>query len=376
VSRDPRPPGLVQEPADLAAAEAAVRAFGQGRIVLLLDDSGPTPRGVLVAAAESITTAVVNFMAVHGRGLICAAMPGERLQHLGIPMIGDDRPDDDESAGPAFAVTVDARAGTSSGTSAADRALTLRVLAAPDTRPRDLSRPGHIMPIRTARGGTLRRLAYPEATVDLTRMAGVPPVGATCEVLGPDGQMAGPDEVEKLARAHGLPLISLRTLALRRIAAEGLTWDGAWPPGPGVAASPARGEDRSAVPAPIPPVRAIAAVTVRVSDQQRALDFYVGKLGFVKRRDNQYGPGGRWIEVGLPGSEVTLALIGRGSEPAGSGGARFTDVILGTADIWTAYVVLRDKGVEFRTPPTRQAWGSLYAELQDPDGNVLILVER
>src|SRR5262249_30952400 len=157
------------------------------------------------------------------------------------------------------------------------------------------SRPGHIMPIRTSAGGLLRHLGYAEAAVELARMAGVAPCCATCEVLGTDGRLAGLPELTELAAGHGLTMVWLRKLTLRRIEAEGLMWDGTWPPGPGVEAVAARG-DRSRPAAPAGnPVRAISAVTIRVTDQERALDFYVGKLGFVKRRDNQYAPGVRWI---------------------------------------------------------------------------------
>src|SRR5262249_55899691 len=146
-------------------------------------------------------------------------------------------------------------------------------------------------------------------------------------------------------------------------------------PGPGLDVEPALGERRQADSAPAP-VRAVCAVTVRVTDQDRALDFYVGKLGFVKRRDNQYAPGVRWIEVGVPDSDATLALIGGTHQTAAGSESRFTDVILGTEDIQSAYEVLQQSGVEFRTPPTRRPWGSLYVELQDPDGNVFILIQR
>jgi 3,4-dihydroxy-2-butanone 4-phosphate synthase len=379
---DERPrPDLSADPMDLATAEAAVRDVAEGRLVLLLDDSGREPRGVLVAAAETITPGLVNFMVVHGRGLVCAPMPGERLQALGIPMVGDDHPDDEGGAAVPFAVSVDARAGTTSGTSAEDRALTIRALAAPTTRPVDLSRPGHVMPIRTVPGGMLRRGAYPEAAVDLVRMAGLTPCSATCEVLGADGRMAGYEELRSLAMAHGLVMVSLRTLIRRRIATERLGWDGTWPPGPGPGADLAAGRSESAAgPAaaagPVAAVRAVCAVTVWVTDQDRALDFYVGKLGFVKRRDNEYRPGARWIEVGLPASDTTLALICRPGGPATERRPRYTEVILGTEDLAAAYEGLRKSGVEFRTPPTRQPWGTLYTELQDPDGNVFVLVER
>jgi 3,4-dihydroxy-2-butanone 4-phosphate synthase len=347
-----------------------------GRLALLLDDSDPDLRGVLVAAAETITPSIVNFMVVHGRGLVCAPMPGDRLQALGIPMLGDDRADDEGSAGMPFTVSVDARVGTTTGTSAEDRAVTLRALASPATRPGDLSRPGHVMPIRTAAGGVLRHVAYPEAAVDLVRMGGLAPCSATCEVLAEDGQMAGYDDLCELASRHGLTMVSLRTLIRRRITAERLHWDGAWPPGPGVDVAIGRSAPPASAAGPPAAVRAVCAITVRVTDQDRALDFYVGKLGFGKRRDNEYLPGARWIEVGLPASDITLALVGRTGEPPADGGLRFTDVILGTDDIESAYDVLRRKGVEFRTAPTRQPWGSLYAELQDPDGNVFVLVER
>src|SRR5262249_23309764 len=126
--------------------------------------------------------------------------------------------------------SVDAKAGTTTGTSAGDRAATIRALASPHTRGEELARPGHVMPIRTVPGGVLTHVAYPEGAVDLARMAGLSACSVTCEVLSENGEMAGSRELAELAATHGLQAVTLRDVARRRIIAQRLTWDGLWPP--------------------------------------------------------------------------------------------------------------------------------------------------
>lgn len=371
-------PKTATDSSDTTAVEAAFRSLAEGRLVLLLDDSGPQFRGVLVAAADTITPAAINFMVLHGRGLVCAPMPGQRLDELGIPVMVEKVAPNYPSARLPFAVSVDAKIGITTGTSAADRAATIRALSSPRTRPEDLARPGHVLPIRTVPGGVLSHMAYPEAAIDLVRMAGLRACSVTCEVLSEGGEMAAAGELSELAATHGLPTVTLRAVARHRIATERLTWDGRWPP----PREGGREVTRDATPAPGTPAVAregplsgVAGLIIWVTDQDRAVDFYVGKLGLVKLRDNEYGPGLRYIEVGVPGSHMALVLLRRSGAPPASS-ERLADVILGTEDIMTAFELLQRRGVTFRCAPVRQSWGGVHAEFVDPDGNVFVLSQR
>jgi 3,4-dihydroxy 2-butanone 4-phosphate synthase len=359
-----------------AAIEAALRDLAAGRLVLLLDDSGPHSRGVLVAAADTITPAAINFMAVYGRGLVCVAMPGERLQELDIPMMGGNVSAEGEGARLPFAVSVDARAGTTTGTSAADRATTIRALTSPHTKPSDLARPGHVLPIRTVPGGVLTHLAYPEGASDLVRMAGLSACGVTCEVLAENGEMAAGGELSALAATHGLATVTLRDVARQRIVAQRLTWDGLWPPKRGSGTELTRGAMEPAAPSAGTPLSSVSAFILWVTDQDRAVAFYVGKLGLVKLRDNEYGPGLRYIEVAVRGSNTALVLLQRSEGAPSSSPELIPKVILGTEDIAAAFELLRSRGVQFTSAPFRQSWGGLYAEFVDPDGNVFALSQR
>jgi 3,4-dihydroxy-2-butanone 4-phosphate synthase len=373
-----RPGGPSAAPADSssAAVEAALRDLAAGHLVLLLDDSGPHFRGVLVTAADTITPDTINFMVLHGRGLVCVAMPSERLEELGIPMMVDNVSSGSTSAQLPFAVSVDAKAGTTTGTSAADRAVTIRALASPHTRGEDLARPGHVMPIRTVPGGVLTHVAYPEGAVDLVRMAGLSPCSVTCEVLSESGEMAVSRELAELAAIHGLQSVTLRDVARRRIIAQRLTWDGLWPPRRDSGAEITRGTTATSAGSQLGPLSSVSAFIFWVADQDRALDFYVGKLGLVKLRDNEYGPGLRYIEVAVRGSNTALVLLQRSGGGPGSSPELVPRVILGTEDISAAYELLKGRGVQFNRAPFRQSWGGLYAEFVDPDGNVFALSQR
>jgi 3,4-dihydroxy-2-butanone 4-phosphate synthase len=362
--------------ANSAAIEAALRALAAGRLVLLLDDSGPHFRGVLVSGADAITPEAINFMVRYGRGLVCAAIPGARLQALGIAMMGESASADEESPRLPFAVSVDARTGTTTGTSAADRAATIRALASPHTRPTDLARPGHVLPIRTAAGGVLTHMAYPEGAVDLVSMAGLSACGVTCEVLAENGDLATSRELSEFAMTHDLTVVTLRDVARQRIIAQGLTWDGLWPPrrDSGTEIAPVR--TATSALSPTGPLSNVSAFILWVTDQDRAVDFYVRKLGFVKQRDNEYGPGLRYIEVSVRGSSTALVLLKRSGGKSDSPEERVPPVILGTEDILGAFELLQARGVEFRCAPFRQSWGGLYAEFVDPDGNVFALSQR
>ena len=154
---------------------------------MVVDSPDRENEGDLVMAAEKVTPEAVNFMATHGRGLICAPMLPQRLVDLGIePMVANGT----DPHGTAFHVGVDLRAGATTGISAADRAATIQSLISPSTRPGDLARPGHIFPLRYADGGVLKRAGHTEAAVDLARMAGLYPAGVLCEIVNDDGTMA------------------------------------------------------------------------------------------------------------------------------------------------------------------------------------------
>lgn len=373
-----RPGGPLVAPAgaNSAAVEAALRALAAGRLVVLLDDSGPHFRGVLVTAADTITPDAINFMVRYGRGLVCVAMPAERLQVLGIPMMGESPSADQESPRLPFAVSVDAKRGTTTGTSAADRAATIRALASPHTRPADLARPGHVLPIRTVAGGVLTHMAYPEGAVDLVRMAGLSACGVTCEVLAENGDLAASRELSEFAVTHDLTMVTLRDVARQRIIAQGLTWDGRWPPRRDSGTEIAPGTTATSALRPTGPLSSVSAFILWVTDQDRAVDFYVRTLGLVKQRDNEYGPGLRYIEVSVRGSGTALVLLKRSGRMPDPSEERVPPVILGTEDIIGAFELLQARGVEFRCAPFRQSWGGLYAEFVDPDGNVFALSQR
>ncbi|HWO71493.1 MAG TPA: bifunctional 3,4-dihydroxy-2-butanone-4-phosphate synthase/GTP cyclohydrolase II [Actinomycetota bacterium] len=196
-----------------ATIEEAIDEIRRGRIVIVVDDADRENEGDFVMAAEKATPEAINFMVTHGRGIVCMPAAGERLDALGIPLMVEQNR---ESHGTAFAVSIDAREGTTTGTSAHDRATTIRTAADPRTRPEDLRMPGHVFPLRAKPGGVLERAGHTEAAVDLARLAGLQPVGALCEVLNPDGSMARLPELVRIAREHGLRIISIADLIAYR----------------------------------------------------------------------------------------------------------------------------------------------------------------
>jgi 3,4-dihydroxy-2-butanone 4-phosphate synthase len=190
---------------------AAVAAFARGELVVVVDDEDRENEGDLIMAAEKATPERVAFMVRHTSGLLCVPLPGERLDALGLPLMV---PTNTESMRTAFTVSVDARRGTTTGISAADRATTIRALVDPSTRPDDLARPGHVFPLRYRPGGVLARPGHTEAAVDLARLGGSPrPGGVLAEVINPDGSMARRAELERFAAEHGLVLITIAELA-------------------------------------------------------------------------------------------------------------------------------------------------------------------
>ena len=201
--------------------EDAINEIRQGRLVIVADDEDRENEGDLVGAASLITPEQVNFMAVHARGLICVPLTPERADALGLPPMTEQNED---ARGTAFTVSVDAhpRFGVTTGISAFDRAKTIQLLVDPATRAGDLRRPGHIFPLRAVPGGVLRRVGQTEASVDLARLAGLPPAGVICEIMNPDGSMARRQELEAFAAEHGLRFITVAQIVAYRLRHERL----------------------------------------------------------------------------------------------------------------------------------------------------------
>jgi 3,4-dihydroxy 2-butanone 4-phosphate synthase/GTP cyclohydrolase II len=190
-------------------------------VIIVADDEDRENEGDLVCAAAAVTPETINFMAKHGRGLICLALTPERADELDLrPMTEVNT----EAQQTAFTVTVDATArfGVTTGISASDRARTIQVCVDPETRPSDLRRPGHILPLRSRPGGVLRRVGQTEASVDLARMADFPPAGVICEIMNDDGSMARRPELERFAHEHGLKFITVAQVVAYRLARERL----------------------------------------------------------------------------------------------------------------------------------------------------------
>jgi 3,4-dihydroxy 2-butanone 4-phosphate synthase/GTP cyclohydrolase II len=204
---------------EFATIEEGIEEIRAGRMLLIADDEDRENEVDLVMAAERATPEAVNFMTIHGRGLICVPMMGEQLQALQIPMMVTDNT---APLGTAFTVSVDARKGVTTGTSAYDRALTIQTLIDPSTRSDDLTRPGHIFPLRAMPGGVLRRAGHTEAGVDLARMAGLNPAAVICEVLTDDGGMARVADVTELSQKHGLKIITIKAMIEYRLRKEKL----------------------------------------------------------------------------------------------------------------------------------------------------------
>ena len=202
-----------------ALIEEAIAAFRDGKMIIVVDDEDRENEGDLTIAAEKTTPAAINFMAKHGRGLICMPMTEERLAELDVPLMVSQNTTTFDTA---FCVSIEAKGVTSTGISAADRAAT--VLAAIDskTRPADLARPGHMFPLRARNGGVLVRAGQTEAAVDLARIAGLYPAGVICEIMNEDGTMARVPELTKFAKKHKLLMITVADLIQYRMQTEAL----------------------------------------------------------------------------------------------------------------------------------------------------------
>src|SRR5205809_4447243 len=199
--------------------ESVITDLQKGKMVIVVDDADRENEGDLIMAAEFVSPAAVNFMAKHGRGLICVPTTAERLQQLGVErMVLQNR----ETFKTDFQVSVDAARGITTGISAADRARTIQVMADPTAVPEELVQPGHVFPLRAKRGGVLQRAGHTEAAVDLVKLAGCRPIGVICEIMSEDGSMARLPELRRFAKKHRLKICTIEELIKYRRTREKL----------------------------------------------------------------------------------------------------------------------------------------------------------
>lgn len=202
-----------------ASIEEAVADFAAGKMIIVVDDEERENEGDFVMAGEKIRPEDINFMAKNGRGLICMPVSGERLEELQIPLMVADNT---TPHGTAFAVSIGAKGKITTGISAGDRAATIRAVADPATRPSDLSRPGHVFPLRAKPGGVLERAGHTETAVDLARLANLAPVGVLCEIMNEDGSMARLPQLQEVAKRFDLAMITVADLIRHRRRTEKL----------------------------------------------------------------------------------------------------------------------------------------------------------
>jgi 3,4-dihydroxy 2-butanone 4-phosphate synthase/GTP cyclohydrolase II len=205
----------------IASVEAAVEDIAAGKMVILVDDEDRENEGDLCIAAEKVTAESINFMAKYGRGLICLSLTEERLEQLHLHMMVPDY-ENTSGFGTAFTVSIEARHGVTTGISAADRATTVHTAIADDAKPNDISRPGHVFPLRAREGGVLRRTGQTEGSVDLARMAGLKPAGVICEIMNDDGTMARLPDLVEFGRLHDIKIVTIADMIQYRLRKETL----------------------------------------------------------------------------------------------------------------------------------------------------------
>jgi 3,4-dihydroxy 2-butanone 4-phosphate synthase/GTP cyclohydrolase II len=225
MTRMPRQLHAPRTPAEIhtaiASVEAALEDIRAGKLVILTDDEDRENEGDLCMAAEKVTPAAINFMAKHGRGLICLSLTEERLEHLRLSMMVPDY-ENNSGFGTAFTVSIEARHGVTTGISAADRATTILTAISDDAKPVDIVRPGHVFPLRAREGGVLRRAGQTEGSVDLARLAGLRPAGVICEIMNDDGSMARLPDLVEFGRIHGIKIVTIADLIQYRLRKEKL----------------------------------------------------------------------------------------------------------------------------------------------------------
>ena len=213
-------PIKTQNNTQLHAIEAAIEDIKNGKVIIVVDDEHRENEGDFLAAAEMATPEMINFMATHGRGLICTPLTENRCKELGLGMMVQNNTDPMETA---FTVSVDLRGkGVTTGISAADRALTIKALVAKETKPADLARPGHIFPLKAKEGGVLRRTGHTEAAIDFARLAGLEPAGVIVEIMNEDGTMARLPELLKVAEKFDINIVSIEDLVAYRMEHDSL----------------------------------------------------------------------------------------------------------------------------------------------------------
>lgn len=203
----------------ISPIEDVIEDIKAGKMIILVDDEDRENEGDLTMAAEFITPEAINFMATHGRGLICLAMSSEMTEQLELPMMV---PNNTSPYGTGFTISIEARTGVSTGISAADRARTVQVAVDPAATPRDLVSPGHIFPLRAREGGVLVRTGQTEGAVDLARLAGMREAGVICEIMKEDGTMARMPDLEKFAQEHNIKIATIADLVAYRLKADTL----------------------------------------------------------------------------------------------------------------------------------------------------------
>src|SRR5881394_2039345 len=195
----------------------AIEELRAGRVLVVVDDEDRENEGDLTIAAEKVTPEIINFMATHGRGLICLTLTAERCDYLRLPLMS---PTNTSNFGTAFCESIDARDGVTTGISAADRTRTILQAVDPACRPADLARPGHMFPLRAREGGVLVRAGQTEASVDLARLAGLTPAGVICEIMNDDGTMARVPQLVEFCKRHNLKMLSVADLIRHRLRHE------------------------------------------------------------------------------------------------------------------------------------------------------------
>ncbi len=202
---------------EMNSIEDAVQDIRDGKMVIVVDEEDRENEGDLTMAAEKVTAEAINFMTMHGRGLVCLPLTGERLDHLQIPLMS---PENHSPHATAFCVSIEAQRDVTTGISAADRATTILAAIDPGSDPSDIIMPGHIFPLRSCPGGVLQRAGQTEAAVDLARIAGLQPAGVICEIMNDDGSMARLPQLQEFSRQHGIKIVSIVDLITFRMATE------------------------------------------------------------------------------------------------------------------------------------------------------------
>ena len=204
---------------EFCSIEEAIQDIRDGKIIIVVDDEDRENEGDFIMAAEKVTPEAINFMAKHGRGLVCLSATQKRLEELDLSMMVDNNT---AKLGTPFTISIDAKKGTTTGISAFDRAQTIKVFIDPATKPKDLARPGHIFPLAAREGGVLTRSGHTEAVGDLARLAGLSPCGVLCEIMSDDGSMARLPELQEIAKKFGLKIATIADLIKYRRQTEKL----------------------------------------------------------------------------------------------------------------------------------------------------------